>query len=463
MKNLLPLLLPRTAPRRIRLPQRVLGAASLLLTAGVAGAVEGPCDIYAKANTPCCAAHATTRALFAAYNGPLYQVRRAKDNTTKDIPPMSAGGVVDASVQEQFCSGTSCVISIIYDQTSNHNDLKKSPPAHWLPNGGNEADASKGKIKVDGHTVYGIYVTAYGGNIAYRNNATKGVATGNQAESMYAIVDGKRYSKDCCFDYGNAEKSGNDDGNGTMEAIYWGTDVGWGGYGQGSGPWIAADLENGMFKGNAGGWQYGDTHKTPWPTAKSIIANWATLFLKGPSDNTYKIKAGNAEQGTLTTMWDGSRPSPGYSPKKLDGAIIIGTGGDGSNGGTGTFYEGAMTMGNPPDAVDEQIQANIVAAGYGRTTTSVHSGEAGPADLQMHFAHGTLRAEMDFDLASPAKTDLEIVDLRGHRVSTVHYGQLAAGPHTAAWDASKSQTGVYMARLVENGAVAWAGPVLVGR
>jgi non-reducing end alpha-L-arabinofuranosidase len=56
-------------------------------------------------------------------------------------------------------------------------------------------------------------------------------------------------------------------------------------------------------------------------------------------------------------MWDGARPSPGYSPKKLQGAIILGTGGDGSNGGTGTFFEGAMTKGNPPDATDDAIQA----------------------------------------------------------------------------------------------------------
>ncbi len=66
-------------------------------------------------------------------------------------------------------------------------------------------------------------------------------------------------------------------------------------------------------------------------------------------------------------MWDGARPSGrGYYPKKLQGAIIPGTGGDGSNGDTGTFYEGAMTIGNPPSAVDDQIQANIVAAGFGK-------------------------------------------------------------------------------------------------
>jgi non-reducing end alpha-L-arabinofuranosidase len=92
---------------------------------------------------------------------------------------------------------------------------------------------------------------------------------------------------------------------------------------------------------------------------------YVTAILKGPSGNRFGLKAGNAQSGALTTMWDGARPSPGYSPKKLQGAIILGTGGDGSKGGTGTFFEGAMTSGNLPDATDDLIQANIVAAGYG--------------------------------------------------------------------------------------------------
>jgi hypothetical protein len=61
----------------------------------------------------------------------------------------------------------------------------------------------------------------------------------------------------------------------------------------------------------------------------------------------------------------GARP-PGYSPQKKEGAIILATGGDGSNTGTGIWFEGAMTMGAPSDATDDAVQANIVAAGYGR-------------------------------------------------------------------------------------------------
>ena len=40
---------------------------------------KGPCDIYAAAGDPCVAAHSTTRALYASYDGPLYQVVRQSD------------------------------------------------------------------------------------------------------------------------------------------------------------------------------------------------------------------------------------------------------------------------------------------------------------------------------------------------------------------------------------------------
>src|SRR6476620_8946470 len=49
------------------------------------GRPQGPCDIYAAAGTPCVAAHSTTRALYASYNGPLYQVRRLSDSHVKNI------------------------------------------------------------------------------------------------------------------------------------------------------------------------------------------------------------------------------------------------------------------------------------------------------------------------------------------------------------------------------------------
>ncbi|HXU63003.1 MAG TPA: arabinofuranosidase catalytic domain-containing protein [Polyangia bacterium] len=322
-------------------------------TGGSSGAMRA-CDIYQAANTPCVAAHSTVRALFGGYTGALYQVRRASDKTTKDVP-VGAGGFVDVSVQDTFCSGTTCTISIIYDQSANHNDLAKSPKALWLPNGGNEANASDGKIMIGGHVAHGVDVNNPTQNVGYRNNATKGLAKGDAGEAMYMVVDGTRYSTICCFDYGNVETSGVDDGNATMEALYWGASTQWT-RGGGNGPWMAADLENGMFEGNSNN-----------VASNTSITGWAyvTGMLKGPSGNSFALKAGNAQSGALQTKWNGARP-PGYTPMKKEGAIVLGTGGDGSNYGQGTFFEGAITTGNPPDATDDAIQADIVNAGYGK-------------------------------------------------------------------------------------------------
>src|SRR5947208_15808954 len=86
---------------------------------------KGPCDIYAAAGDACVAAHSTTRALYASYNGPLYQVLRQSDGKTMDVGVVQAtatlvpdpGGYADAAAQDKFCTGTYCWISIIYDQS----------------------------------------------------------------------------------------------------------------------------------------------------------------------------------------------------------------------------------------------------------------------------------------------------------------------------------------------------------
>src|SRR6185312_9016691 len=80
---------------------------------------KGPCDIYAAAGDPCVAAHSTTRALYAAYNGPLYQVMRQSDGRKIDIGvvrPSGAdgGGYANAAAQDAFCANTYCWISIVY-------------------------------------------------------------------------------------------------------------------------------------------------------------------------------------------------------------------------------------------------------------------------------------------------------------------------------------------------------------
>jgi hypothetical protein len=106
-----------------------LGFVNLVGTPGGALAAGTlPCDIYGSAGTPCVAAHSTTRALFGSYSGRLYQVRRASDGQRRDIGVLTAGGYANAGAQDSFCAGTTCVITVIYDQTSRHNDLTPAPP-----------------------------------------------------------------------------------------------------------------------------------------------------------------------------------------------------------------------------------------------------------------------------------------------------------------------------------------------
>ena len=356
-----------TVRPRLRHKRRALltlaAAATLALGGLLAGgtgttaraATQEPCDIYAAGGTPCVAAHSITRALYAAYSGPLYQVRRASDNATTNISPLSAGGVANAATQDSFCSGTTCVITEIYDQSGNGNNLTDAPAGGAAGGPDGLANATGAPVTVGGHEAYGVYIAAGDG---YRDDSTKNIATGNNPESEYAIFDGTHFNGGCCFDYGNAETNNDDDGDGTMEAIYFGNIKVWG-FGSGNGPWIMADMENGLYSGSNAGLNSAD------PTTSY---RFTTAMIEGGS-NQWAILGGNAQSGGLATDFSGVRPS-GYNPMKKQGAIILGIGGDNSKGSAGTFYEGVMTSGYPTAATEAAVQANIVAAGYGGSSSS---------------------------------------------------------------------------------------------
>src|SRR5581483_2269274 len=193
-----------------------------------------------------------------------------------------------------------------------------------------------------GQKAYGVFVAPGTG---YRDDHTTGIATGDSAEGEYAIFDGTHFNGGCCFDYGNAETSNNDTGNGHMEAIYFGNIKVWG-FGTGNGPWIMADMENGLYSGGNHGLNSGD------PT---VSFRYTTAIIKGTA-NLWSIRGGNAQSGGLSTFWSGARPSGGYNPMHKEGAIILGIGGDNSKGAAGTFYEGVMTSGYPSDSTENAVQ-----------------------------------------------------------------------------------------------------------
>ena len=318
---------------------------------------QEPCDLYAAVNTPCVAAHSTVRALYGTFNMNLYQVQRNSDKLTKDIPVLAPGGFADSAQQDAFCANTTCTISKIYDQSPKGNHLTPAPGGEAVQAPSPPANAMKLKLNIGGHPVYAVYIEA---GMGYRNNGATGLAKGDDPESMYMVTSGKVYNKECCFDYGNAETDNKDDCNGTMEAIYWGDSTEWG-KGGGSGPWVMADLEDGLWPANV----------SPYDGNTSLTSEYVTAMVKG-KPHVFAIKGGDAQSGALKTMYEGPRPASGgcygyvYNPMRKQGAIILGIGGDHSAWSTGVFFEGCITTGYASNATDDAIQANIVAAGYGR-------------------------------------------------------------------------------------------------
>ena len=196
------------------------GVLALALVHAAVGA-EGPCDILAAAGNPCVAAHSTTRALFEHYDGALYNVTRP-DGSATSIGVVGPGGFADIKLHEQFCAKGDCVISHVTDQS---NCGGKCPPGQGNNLGPRHklVNASQHKITVGAARtpVFGMWFDpGYG----YHVDNTTGIATGNDPESIYAVMvsqgprliprhvashgkllwllyqSGTHYNGGCCFD-----------------------------------------------------------------------------------------------------------------------------------------------------------------------------------------------------------------------------------------------------------------------
>ncbi|MCX6261875.1 MAG: alpha-N-arabinofuranosidase, partial [Bacteroidia bacterium] len=322
---------------------------------------EGPCDIYADAANPCVAAHSSTRALYASYNGPLYQVMRQSDGKTLDIGVVrpskgDPGGYADAAAQDKFCANTYCWITILYDQSGKGNHLTQAPRGGFsgpaMGGFNNLPVADMAPVTLMGHKVYGVFIEP---GMGLRDDDPVGTAVDDQAEGQYWIVNGLHYNSGCCFDYGNAETDSRDDGDGTMETTYYGNATAW--YrGQAPGPWIMTDQENNLV---------GCVNESPndknCPGLPIITWRFVTATADGEPHH-WRSMGGDAQKGDMKVMFDGPRvknPNKTYDPMRKQGAILLGNGGDNSNGSQGTFYEGAMTAANtfPTQETQQKIQA----------------------------------------------------------------------------------------------------------
>ncbi|HVY41176.1 MAG TPA: arabinofuranosidase catalytic domain-containing protein [Polyangia bacterium] len=326
-------------------------------TAGSGGML--PCDIYAAANTACVAAHSTVRALLGSYSGPLYKVKRASDSMTKDIPVLSPGGVADTSVQDAFCMGTTCTITIVYDQSGHGNFVEAETPDSTVGGhtGMTASNATQESFTIGGHKVYSLYMKT--SQAYWRDGSKSGMPLGSSPQGIYMVTSGKHYGSGCCFDYGNGETSRMYVAGPSMDALNFSNCTIWG-TGAGSGPWVMADLEGGLYAKGGGGQSTADP---------SLTYTYVTAMEKNNGTGTFALKGADATTGMLSTFYSGSVP-PGYNPAKKQGSIVLGSGGDccysNNTLSQGTFYEGAIVAGYPSDATDQAIQANIVSAGYGK-------------------------------------------------------------------------------------------------
>jgi hypothetical protein len=313
--------------------------------------------------------------MYGGYTGPLYQVcngafaagpTSCTSGLTKDIGVV-AGGYADSAAQDAFCAGGSCTISIIYDQSPNHNDLKPAPPGGNKNSSDNPAVANALPTTLNGHKAYGVLIPP---GVGYRILKGVGTATGDEPETEYMVTSQTNLVDGCCFDYGNAETDAHDDGNGTMEAVYFGGGVVWGTGspgGHNNGPWVEADLENGLYAG----WQ--NDQDQDISTNTPLQLNFVTAVVVGDvaasngGMGRFALYGGDATTGALKPEYDGIRPAkPGYVPMAKQGSIILGTGGDNSDGDGGEWFEGVMTSGAATVPTLNNLQANIVAAGYGK-------------------------------------------------------------------------------------------------
>lgn len=203
----------------------LLFAAAARLLAAAADAPSPPpgvCDIFLAGGAPCVAAFSLSRALFAAFDGPLYRVLNSATNATLDVGVVSAGGVADVAAQERFCGAALCVVEAIYDQSASGNHLGREKGFDFLGPPRNSQDAgvnltAQSRVSLGGQTVYSAVFDSHcdvgGGRscdnlqAGYSNRTAQSTAVGDEPQTVYALFDGRHFNTGCCFEFGNAEKN----------------------------------------------------------------------------------------------------------------------------------------------------------------------------------------------------------------------------------------------------------------
>ena len=175
------------------------------------------------------------------------------------------------------------------------------------------------------------------------------------------VTSGKHFNGGCCFDYGNSETDRKADGAGAMDAINFSSITAWG-TGAGNGPWVMADLEYGVFAQNNTDEEPErsdpDRHVRHRRAEEQRHDGVRPQGRRRDCRQAWHVLQGRAPRG-MEPDEEAGRDRPRQRRRLLQ------TGG-GANLSAGTFYEGCIVTGYPSDATENAVQANIVAAGYGK-------------------------------------------------------------------------------------------------
>jgi len=269
-------------------------------------------------------------------------------------------------MQDAFCANTICTVSMLYDHSGNANHLPVAKKG--LTNGGVnagmddfESAANKGMMMIGGHKVYSLYMNAREGYRIMRVGTR--MPTGSAPQGIYMLADGTHSGTACCWDFGNVTT--NPQSYADMNTLFFG--VAFWGKGAGSGPWMMADFEAGVWAGGSRvgdpGWgALDDNQNRVNPANPSLRVPFAFGILRTQTSQ-WTLRSADLQTATnITTSYQGAMPKPISNI----GAVVLGVGGDNSNNSWGTFYEGAIVAGYPTDATDLAIFNNIKAVGYNR-------------------------------------------------------------------------------------------------
>lgn len=349
---------------------------------GSSGEAQLPGDIAVAAGSPVVAAHAMTRALFAAYDGPLFTALRVSDDQELDIGVVAPGGLADLAALEAFCAGTSCKLTTLFDQSGNGNDMWRGDTPENAPMDNNEAPKLCDLMDIeywemsDGTRVPVALEHGWEPDLVWKSTSqclrnrdrTNNMPLGAEPQTEYAIFHNPYVNGNCCFNYGSTGNRIHYTGPGTLSAITLSKMTFWS-KGIGDGPWPMFDWEQGVYAGNtckcnsgAGCQECTATGENPNP---AVLHDIVTVFGKHNGIDHWQLKSGNAKEGALMVNIDESALPDGYSPLRQEGGLGLGEGGAGDSGGSGAFSEGAVIAGETSDATDDAIQASIVSV-YGR-------------------------------------------------------------------------------------------------